>query len=403
MGPNSFSKNHLIIDYYNFTQYIGNYPDYVNVDGISSYGNILKLNEYDKFIPCAVYRKGEVAAVIQRKRARELPIQTQGYYLDYTYEVNLKTSLGIYVSCVALTLFFISFFISWLADIILFPRLEKIIKNNRIVILENESDMNLIENTEQQIKQTKNGNQTNDKEFLDDNISDIDMKKLQKTIPLAEKSFSKGNLDDHSGEISSPIILINDTSNDKINTEHPLKSQPNQTLNENITTAGQEKLTINQNQKDLKTDQILVKNQVNEKYESAQSNNIIFSDEYIKKKEINEFSFCQQLLHGNEILNLITVTNNIYERTARCILIYNNIQLTFLCSACLFAYIEKPLDHQVYSREAKIPETKYLWISFVSPILAAILQYIFAGFFKMNGDKLLKARFYQKYLRLLYI
>lgn len=108
------------------------------------------------------------------------------------------------------------------------------------------------------------------------------------------------------------------------------------------------------------------------------------------------------LLHGNEILNLITITNNIYERTARCFLVYNNIYLIFLCCAGLFAYEETPIDNPIQTKDLQIPNSKYLWITFVSPIIASILQYIFAGFFKVNESKLLRERFYLKYQRLLY-
>ena len=375
--PLAYSINHLIVDESAIIQNLIDFPDYADSDGISSYGNILRLNEYNASIPCAAFHLSEIAAVVQRKRAIDLPVQILGYLSGYWPDINMDTSLGVYICFVIGSLFCIVFMLSCIFDSVQIPKLEKIIEINR----QNYSDTEIETNPLGAQIHKLDTKQLFLKEGIDaDQKDDISTKtkkgkKEKDPSPLHKHSFENIN------QIETKGAFERMCSNSHIQ-------------NELTTCAGLGKGNV-----DVKKSLSAFQDEI-KKNPSKISNFIdIFSEDYIMRKEQSQFTFSSLIMNGNIILNLIVITNALFTRTPRCILFFLNIFLHFSWSFLFLSYWLVKLDHPENTNRTYIFVIDFIWIPFITPYFVMLLHYIYAALFKVQESKAINAKSFPSYTK----
>ena len=381
-NPVTYLKNNLIVEDYAYKQSISDYPEYTDSDGISSYGNILKLNEYNGTIPCALFHLGEVAGIIQRKKANQYPEQMIGFYGEYVVDMNLDTSLGIYVCIVVASMFCFFYLLSCIIDVILVPRVEKIMEINR---------------EEYSIADDKDFPNAQSQFLFTEKIvtkEETDLMESKKNAKIVRKS-KRGKRDAKNlknavdNSVSYNTIEVNNAANvneSKNGTENAIPTTQSPVTFNDLTTCAAMGKSLNH----LKILQITEK----QKKLSNNENKVdIFSMEYKAQKEINQFKFCNIFLISNILLNWVTITNTLFFRTSRTILIFLNVMIhfnfTFIFICSYFNALDCP---ETTERNYWLNSFIYLWIPFFTPLPATMFQYAFGLLFKIPIRKVLNAK-----------
>lgn len=420
--PNVFSVQHLIVDENTYQNVQASYPDFIFSDGTSSYGDIFTTSDYENLVICAAYHQGEIVSVVQNKVSFDLPIPQGGFYYQFNPTSQFKYCLGLYVDIAFLSLFCFFFIMSWIADVITIPRLEKLIELHRLEYSERDSDIN--NSSEIPSIGTQNSKvwlvkqKGKDSEFFDEpmgmepeKLSQMRKrkgKKIQSDLEIVPNESINDKQQDSTVEknklIGDSNASINESrKQDKLNLREKENNEviiptQNQTTNQAFTTTpalrtaknaglGEEDSTFNE----ITPDEIRAK--------GKRTLENIFSDEYIHRRELNQFTVLNMYMTSNLILNAFTVTNILFPRTCRCALLLVNIHLLFTFCAFICSMVLTPLDHADIYNEPQSVSFTFIWISFVVPLVTSSYQYLFAIMYKIHDSKLLKAKILGQYKR----
>ncbi len=140
--PKLYSNSDLIVETKEYETVEAEYPEFVDSKGISGYGNVLKLGEYVDTVPCVAYHLSEVAAVVQRRQSLVQAQRHIEFYNSFDPLETINFTIGIYVCVVLGSLFIAGMFVTWFVDIMLIPKLERIISLHRREYSEKDQDAN---------------------------------------------------------------------------------------------------------------------------------------------------------------------------------------------------------------------------------------------------------------------
>eukprot|EP00831_Metopus_contortus_P074432 TRINITY_DN679_c0_g1_i2.p1 TRINITY_DN679_c0_g1~~TRINITY_DN679_c0_g1_i2.p1 ORF type:complete len:268 (+),score=35.85 TRINITY_DN679_c0_g1_i2:3-806(+) len=126
----------------------------------------------------------------------------------------------------------------------------------------------------------------------------------------------------------------------------------------------------------------------------------IFSEEYILRKEAEQFTILNCFLHGNILINTILRSNSLYTRPTRCILFFIQIFFYLFWSSVLISGQMEALDHPEKRKEISNIVAENLWMPVVIPIFIAFIMYIFAGMFKLRESKIFSCKSMSQYRRI---
>lgn len=433
-----------------FYEDISTLPEFVDDDGVNSYGNLLKTDDYETYVPCALYKNGEVAAVVEKRRSIPRPDVKPGFYHIFDPMAFWRTSLGFYACMGMVALFGATYLLVQVMDQISIPKLEKTIEINRVDYSDNDIEMSNIEkgkdasfndnsnadlNDNAEVKKKKKDKDEEDdkEEDLDDIEADDYEGDNHRRRRDESYSIAKRNIKESKSRNIIPLqniktkqqnqISEDDTpQNDKsmIETSPSKKtlgqSETKDNLTQEITTtmAGMktgtnaglpdtdespDKIFKNTNVKGLRK-----KGTVAGPYnpDILAGTEDIFSEEHIQKREEYIYSFTNLYLQGNMFTNLFMRTSTTYLRTTRCIMLFLSIYLNMFWSAAFLVSTQSPLDRPDDFKHVTDMVAEQMWLPFAAPSFSFILLYLFAVLFKVSDSRVLETKTFNQYKRLLY-
>jgi hypothetical protein len=154
-------------------------------------------------------------------------------------------------------------------------------------------------------------------------------------------------------------ILEPDVSVESVKNGISLKET--QTINKEVVVINERAVTTSvMNTRTREGNEIKSPKQKNQRKKHTRIENI-FTDEYKKKREREEFKFLNLLLQGNPFINLIR-TNTTFHRTACCIMLFLNIYLQMFWSAVFIAGGYSPLIQPEDFRKVTEMVGENMWI-----------------------------------------
>ena len=402
-------------------------PEFVYDNGISTYGGVLKSNDYLGYVPCAVYHFGEVAAVVDRKRSLEREDKMKNFYYYYDALAYWKASLGFYTCMAMAGLFGLIYIASIVLDKLLIPKLEKLIEINR-------RDYAQGADTEMNDNMTKGG------------ACETTQTKLKRERLPSSSGKDYGDSENKPNETSSDGEKIERRAGSPHGSSCalPIKLSPDPIQNPNIVVSTLEKVEVEQNTevtlnkiKDIKHSEMTSTQALTTQYPSALAmrTNVgnlfqaedeqdeksfakvravdirnkekvddrgddIFSPAHIERRERAQYSLINLILQGNLFTNLFLRTSTTLHRTTRCLTLFLNIYLQMFWGAVFIAATQSPLDHpDDFSGVTKMMGDK-MWLPFAAPGFSTLLLYLFAALFKVSDDRVLLTRTFEQYKRL---
>ncbi len=141
--PKLYTFSELIVEGNSYETTETVYPEFADSRGITGYGNVLKLSEYVDLVPCAAYHLSEVAAVAQRRVSTAKALASPSFYNTFDPLDTISFNIGMYVCVVVGVLFVAVTLVVWFVDIMLIPKLERIIHLHRNEYLEKDPEASL--------------------------------------------------------------------------------------------------------------------------------------------------------------------------------------------------------------------------------------------------------------------
>lgn len=389
-----YHTKNLIVDIEEYFDEETDYPEFEDIDGISSYGNILDPGDYSETIMCALYSKGEVAGVAQRKTSHRRGFQPISSYHTFdpmeSKEFNICIRTCIAVGC----LFIVTMLVAFILDAVLLPKHTDMMIERREANAEGKP---LIEMGKEKkvllTKQAANSEFSNDYNEerklnamevnktlnnLDEEDKDMRVRRIETYL---EKKATKNNED------KSQVFRDDSYLRKKSILRKPQAT--NATTTHHIT-ADPFLLTGTEDQKGCV--------EIVPKPLRKPSVADIFSIEHIKSQEKAQFGFWHIFIYSNLFLNMLLRTNTMLVRAERCFTMFAYVYLMMMCSAVLMSGNET-LDHPEYYRSVRGVSRKNVWVVFVSPILCSLIFYLVAGLFKTDEERIRKTKTPSQYRR----
>ena len=476
-----YNSAHLIVNVSRFVIAERVYPDFVDIDGVSSYGNIQKPGQYLNLVPCASYKAGDVAAVIQRKKSAKRSVTSPGFYYDYNSWDAWLSCLGFYVAVGLSAACAVVCVLAKFADQFLIPRLEKIIELHRMEYSEKDDGMadgydkmrlegGLAHNPSTKYKAADEKSDASS--ALGKNVSDSGGKDGSAVSEDLGHSASAGSHNNSSGEGSGgrnsdpiadhsqetgndgperkPRVHIkrrrrkilrkkkslpqstagNETTQERLNQDSTVlpSIDPSPTNAEGdkkgekpveLTTAAG---AIQNTTQDLTTIAMMNSKAQNggedecvaagksfenvgpkdlRKHTSKGKQQIvdIFSEEHLVQREAEEFRIINIYFAGNFLLSMITRTNALFTRVARCVLFFNQLFVTFGLCALGIEMQAVTIDHSEDTKPVSKLVMRDVWVIMVMPIVQALIAYFYTALFKLKSSYAFSSRTMTKYRR----
>lgn len=423
-NPEFYHSKNLIIEEENYPTTSVEYPEFENVRGLSSYGNILNPTDYTGQITCALYSGKEVAAITERKRSHNRGYPTIDFFYDYDPMDSVYFNIGMYTCVVIGALMIFSLIGAKVLDTLLLPRHQQIIKGNR-ASFDRDLSVDIHAKDNPLFSVDSGGSDGSDKR--EDKVKvDVDVttgshnsghkkrgkRKLNRKRTGREKSTmndtskatqSKDTTPDDNGLVSINTNVMGSTSQTKVE----LKSSDN-TINTthgnstNVQTGTQDVNTDNAwSSSDPQTTNPGIKDIFPDPKKGkrlTQPVENIFSSEHIKRIEIETFKFGNIYISSNLLLNLLFRTNNIFTRTVRCFSMYAYIYIMFFWCAVLTSIVAGSLRNPENGKPMSFIASQHIWIIFIAPILTSILHYLVAGVYKVDEGRIREGKTMQRYL-----
>jgi len=436
----------LIIDEETYENEELEYPEFVDSDGISSYGSFLTPASYDKFIPCAAFHLSEIAAVALRKKSNGREIPNIGFYHNFDPLRTVDMTLGIYVCIVMVILSVCGIAASCVMDSILLPDHEKVIEAHRQSYYEDkEIELGSMEGDKKEDEKVPEGQTVFKPEGVqrdngEGNISggSLEEEVKMENLPVNEKppkrrrkDKAKRKAEKKDGERadSGGDPLKDSQTDENLQKKGSLKStqeQTSQTKNDaekhdtSLNTV-QNQTTINDITKDLtNTNSGLNKSSqedasFNQLFSNVQGDELrkktgaedpttvnIFSNDYMTRREQEDFEFWNVLLYNNMVINIILRTNSVYTRAARTFIFLSYVYFIMFWCAILIASASGTLDHPEEIKKIPTLLVDNIYIMFVVPIIVSFLMFLAAGIYKVNDSYLRDSKSISSYRKNLY-
>jgi len=418
--PEFYHSKNLIVEKISYTSKLINYPEFQDISGTSSYGNILKTTEYKDMIKCAVYSSAEITAIAERKKSFRRDFNTQDFIYDFDPLTTIYMNVGTYVCVIIGSLFIASMFLAYVVDGMLMPaHINKLILYRKIYnemetsnasgqlysVPSTSGDMG-----EGQDRETKEG---------ENNASKHRAKKAHGKARLSRKRNRKSRGEGTGDNVSTMLVLkskdvstddklvtntseVNRSRNIKegdVTTQMNIQMSTYEVSDENSvwSTSDPQKMSVDDKSfKNLfsgtKPDAMSLRgNKDGYKFKD------IFSKEYKDYSEVQEYRFCNIYKAANLLLNIIRETSTSFSRIARTFVLYSYIYFLMFWSASLIASCSMRLTHPEDEKDVIFLVSSNVWIMFVSPILSSIMVYLVAGMFKVNEKRIRDAITVAKY------
>ena len=404
----------------------GNYPEFTDSNGVSSYGRKYGTNDYDSYVPCAAYIFGEVAGIIQRRLSTEASAPITGFYYYFSPWSVWASSLGFYTCIFLLCMFIIMYIGVSIMDGILIPRLESLIELHRLENSEREADINsnfkefeqaLDPQSMLNIKKLKDDDdqqdENNDNKILK-KVNSIDWAKPgedrlnRKKKDLDNSAEDKKNINSQIG-LDSTIqkisggIELNDTKHykDSWKPNEPITTGQNVTI-ENTTSVIMRTGNIlpdadgspNKIYNEGRGSEFRRKARVNSQIED------IFTEEHRREREENALSFKNSLIYGNIFCNLFMRTSTTFYRNVRCIMAFDYIYFHMFWAAVLLGTTCNPLGWPEKDKRVYDMVVEKVWIPAVIPWFVTFMNYLIPLLYKIDDKRVLSTKTYNQYLRL---
>ncbi len=394
-------------------------PDFIDDNGVSAYGGMLTGEDYTEYVPCAVYRSAEVAAVAGRKRSLEREDKVHSFYHYFDPLDYWKASLGFYTCIGVAGLFALTYLLAFVLDQQLLPKLERVIQVNRRDYNLNESEINDVTKTATMGVPTLTKLQSHSRSRYADDCTNLD-----KSRHDSEHDKRPGSADSVGPKkTSSEQKSVPDVTLEKVEVEPNMELTVDKMRNElgknrrTDTGVATSQVPTTQDQLAMRTNiggdaqqdedergfakvravDIRNKEKVDDKM------NDIFSPERTEEREREQFTLKNLILQGNLLTNLIMWTNTTLSRTTRCLTLFLNLYLQMFWVATFIAATASPLDHPDDFKRVTDMMWDKAWLPFVAPGFSMILLYLFAALFKVSDDRVLLTRTFDQYRRLQYL
>eukprot|EP01022_Parablepharisma_sp_SALTPOND_P021575 TRINITY_DN4284_c0_g1_i1.p1 TRINITY_DN4284_c0_g1~~TRINITY_DN4284_c0_g1_i1.p1 ORF type:complete len:2525 (-),score=116.44 TRINITY_DN4284_c0_g1_i1:8039-15613(-) len=405
-NPRVYNETHLIVQESELLTEEGWYPEFVDTDGVSSYGNIKRPEDYvQNIIPCAAYRLGDLAGVVQRKRAIQRPVTSIGFYHYFNSWDAWKRTLGFYVSITLVSMMAASWVLSLMADKALVPRVEKIIEFHRPEYADKDVEMECnkggnIDASQLVVQTTITQNKTGNDSVGSISIQEEGSGRSQESVEEAKQNSPlekhrrkrRKNRRKHrnhqvviaQGEVANSAIMLNNSEapmhDSKIictmtnNTSVAQENTTSVAIHTNISHIGEDE---NDRSKNFKED-------IKCKENDTDKANNIFSEEYQLKREIEKFRPLNIYLSSNILVNLLMRTSTLFTRPSRCTLLYVHLFMTLSLCAIAVATKSSKLDHSEDVKQLSTLIIEDIAIIFLVPVASSILMYLYGMLFKLQ-------------------
>eukprot|EP00826_Nyctotherus_ovalis_P048005 TRINITY_DN5613_c0_g2_i1.p1 TRINITY_DN5613_c0_g2~~TRINITY_DN5613_c0_g2_i1.p1 ORF type:complete len:1340 (+),score=431.61 TRINITY_DN5613_c0_g2_i1:77-4096(+) len=425
-NPEYYHSKNLIIEEESYVTAAIGYPEFKNVKGLSSYGNILSPTEYPDTISCAMYTPNEVVGVAERKRSHNRGFPPIDMIYDYDPMDYVYFNIGMYTCIVVGSLLVVSFIGSIVLDNILLPKHAAFIESHRSFggkeitnDMDGTSDPIFTgdsggrEGSDERQKTVKIGVDVD--EQSDGKIKKYSKRKIGKKRTGLKRTSVTDTLQGTNGRttMTEDKLLTSQMTNNGVNisqtktdlkidgetitTSHGHGSTHEQQITGEWSTSDPQ--TTNPEDQRLKSSFMKTKPTVSAKKISDEMGGPenIFSTEYIQKAEEKAFKFGNIFFSSNLLLNLLFRNNNIYTRPARCFVMYSYVYIMLFWCAVLTSIVAKSLTNPENGKPVNFFASKHVWIIFVSPILSSILLYLVAGVFKVDEKRIHEGKTMKRY------
>ncbi len=447
-----YSGSHLIANSSRFVVAAMEYPEFVDVAGVSSYGNIQKPGQYQSYVPCAAYHGGDVAAVMQRKRSARRTVVTHGFYYYYDSWDAWLGCLGFYVAISLSSLFVVMAVMVKFADQLMLPRLEKIIELHRMESSDKDEDA-MVSVAEEKLKfegetafgslekHHSCGSSTNNNKVAEEKSavgSNPEVSSAKDGSGSADEGNCGRNNDSAPERTHEPNASEGSASRQdgpgsgQLNVEHQhhhpgrqstimasaadsqsvdskkqgeqTTSGMNQSTTQEMTTLAMmntTKVTGGGGEEDPKLFANVGADEIRRRAARGERKieDDIFSEQHVAQREAEDFTIRNVYVSGNSLLSMIMRTNVLFTRTARCFLFFN--QLFILLGLCALG-IEMQAGKIDHSEDTK-PVSKLVrrdaWVILLMPLVSAFVGYFYAALFKLRSSYALGSRTMAKYRR----
>jgi hypothetical protein len=119
--PDFYHSRNLIIEGITYNKSLISYPEFKDIAGAMSYGNILTTTEYKDLIECTVYSSLEVVAVVERKKSFKRDFNERDFIYEFNPLTTLYMNVGTYVCVIVGSLLIVSIFAAYVVDGMLMP------------------------------------------------------------------------------------------------------------------------------------------------------------------------------------------------------------------------------------------------------------------------------------------
>ena len=407
-----------------------NFPEFIDANGVASYGRKYGTSDYDQYVPCASYTFGEIAGIIQRRASSDAGAPISGFYYYFSPWSVWASSLGFYSCCFLLGLFIVCYTLVSILDCIMIPRLEKIIEIHRLENSEKESDVHtnlkdfdqiMGQPTSLNIKKVNDDDaEHEDEPEKEDEDIDYDEEKKDQTAEWKKKRAErlsrrkkKNKMDDSSQEKrmgDSTVEKFNGTSMDLNESKTPKEiwkpSEPittAQNVTQEMTTSGIMKTGNTPLEGDGNTSKIYNDAHGSEIRRKARVNTTIediFTEEHKEKREEMSLTLKNVLIHGNLVGNLIVRTSTTFYRNVRCIMVFEYIYFHMFWAAVLLGTTCDPLGWPEKYKHVYDMVVEKVWIPILTPVFTTFMNYMIPLVYKVDDKRVLDTRTYNQYIKL---
>lgn len=406
------------------------FPEFIDANGVASYGRRYGTNDYDQYVPCASYMFGEVAAIIQRRVSSDAGAPISGFYYYFSPWSIWASSLGFYSCCFLLGLFIIVYILVSILDCIMIPRLEKIIEIHRQENADKEGEVNTsLKGFDQMMEQpnTMNLKKSNeevveheDEPEKEDEDIDYDEEKKNPTAEWSKKRAErlskrkkKNKMDDSSQDRSVGDSTVEkfrgvsmDLNESKLPKENWKPSEPTttgQNVTQELTTSVIMKTGNNPLDAEGHTSKIYNDGHGSEIRRKARTNSPIediFTEEHKEKRDEISLTLRNVLIHGNLVGNLIVRTSTTFYRNVRCIMVFEYIYFHMFWAAVLLGTTCDPLGWPEQNKHVYDMVAEKIWIPILTPVFTTFMNYMIPLVYKVDDKRIIDTRTYNQYLKL---